>query len=606
MEAYQEKYIQNVRTIAACCDFFAHADESFESWTAARRAADETAAALRAENNALLNEYFFPMLDHLHEASDEDIRSLEAFSDVLMDWTTNLDCGLYALIHDALLSLYRIRGDRNGVIRELYKMGMGLFYLRRVLEGIDHPATVPVRFQNEMVFTEAGSYLKYFEQIDSEETKGYIIRSLANIAICSNDRRRCVSISSRILKIVQDPYYRNLAPGLPWDVFLRRTHQQMSANRDVLSKGGLSPEELAAIFDSCHVVFTPESDTDTPNVRWLWPYYEMEYTCGFVDLNTTLDRMEKLIRETSYEQYDVSGLYGAVQLPAYYGRLLRNNPDVPHRAKRLAFLREAYDKMMSALLTCPTEKHNDFFHYLLILVISDYYETEGTESYRSITQKLMKRVAGPLYLHSLLVGKILQLLAETVTEQTPGFFDDIPFLRAITDAGEKKTALQDYALLCGLYHDFGLIKMNMDRIRQTRNLLESEHQMYVLHTESGYADLKERPSTADFADIARGHHRWYNGTGGYPAEYVRTASPYRQMTDAVAIADHLSRISVEAAADVSTPLFSDSRREFSPVLTAVCEEPAFRAGLLALLSDPQTLYRSAYDAIQGQIRSDSV
>ena len=67
-------------------------------------------------------------------------------------------------------------------------------------------------------------------------------------------------------------------------------------------------------------------------------------------------------------------------------------------------------------------------------------------------------------------------------------------------------------------------------------MFENEQLMYEQHTVSGHGDLAARASTAQFADIALGHHRWYDGSDGYPAHYVRTDSPYRQMTDAAACA----------------------------------------------------------------------
>ena len=94
---------------------------------------------LKKENMALLETNLFPVLDGLHAAGAEEVHALEEFADQLMDWSTNLDSGLYVKIHDAFLSLARVRKDRDGIIRELYKLGMGLYYLNRMLEGLEIP-----------------------------------------------------------------------------------------------------------------------------------------------------------------------------------------------------------------------------------------------------------------------------------------------------------------------------------------------------------------------------------------------------------------------------------------------------------------------------------
>ena len=113
MLPYQEQYIRNVVEIASIWQFAASRSDGFREWYAER---------LRSGGRML-----YPTLDTLHEAGPEVIRDLEEFAEKLMDWRTNLDCGVYVTIHDALLSLCRVRKDRDGVIRELYKLGMGLY-----------------------------------------------------------------------------------------------------------------------------------------------------------------------------------------------------------------------------------------------------------------------------------------------------------------------------------------------------------------------------------------------------------------------------------------------------------------------------------------------
>ena len=600
MQPYQTQYADNVREIAALRSP-AVAGLGFEEWYARRKEASARIDALRKENIALLEEHLFPLLDDLHNAGEESIRELEEFASVLMDWTTNLDCGIYVLIHDSLLSLYRFRRDRDRIIKELYLLGMGLYYQRRRVLGIREDRTAAMAFENEMVFTEAGAYLKFFEEIESEETRGYIIRSLANIGICARGLKKRVAVAGRVLKICRDDYYRSLAPNLPWDVFLRRTNQQMSSCRAVFSKGDLSTEELAAVLESCHTVFQPESGTETPNIRWLWPYYEMEYSCGFVDLETTLDRMETLIERYPADVRDMSGLYGNVQLPVYYGRLLRENPGVRSRSRRMEFLVRAYGKMLHILRTQPTEQVDDFFSYLITLVASDYFETEGVPSYRETARELLERFGGLMYLRARRVGAVLQLLCGAILKDDPGFFDDIPFLAAIRDPGEKAATLDEYAMECGLFHDFGLIKMNFEQLQHTRNLLESEFLMYQLHTVSGRDDLKARASTERFADVALGHHAWYNGAGGYPEHYVRTDSAYRQMTDTVAAAVFLCDSYRGSMSEAAGELIRGEGTRFSPLVTAyLADEGLLRALDSALSADDMADYAALYKSLSGR------
>ena len=242
---YQEEYVRNVREAVELSDYAQGAQAPFKEWHEERMRAKARIAELKQRNTQLLNEELFPTLDALHSASQQTLDELTAFADALLDWKINLDPGVYVTIHDALLSLYRVRRDRNSIIRELYKLGMGLYYQRRAVMGVDYNAARSFYFENEMVFAEAASYFRHFEEIGDEETQGYIIRSIANIALCAHSPKQKIAASGRTLQIIRDPHYREVAPGLPWDRYLRSTHQQMSVNRTSLSRGNLTQEELS-------------------------------------------------------------------------------------------------------------------------------------------------------------------------------------------------------------------------------------------------------------------------------------------------------------------------------------------------------------------------
>ncbi len=563
MKAWQQEYIDTVRRIR---------DEG-------EGLSRQEARALKGRCDRLLSEELFPELDGLYGASAQDLADLRAFADVLSDGLTNLDTSLCATIYDALVSLARARRDRAGLIRELYKLGNALFFQRRMVMGVADEEADAFAFRNEMVYTEAASFLRWFEEIGDEEARGCIVRSIANIALCAKNRHRRIAASARVLELTKDERMRALAPGLPWEHFRTRTHQQMSSNRSVLSRGDLSRQELMQVLDSCYVVFFSEEKADQRNVRWLWPYYEMEYSCGYVSLEVTMGRLEGLIRSTEPGRYDVPGLYGNIQLPIYYGRLMAANPELFDDAHHLAFLNEAYERMMDTFRAVPPEARGDNFFYNVTLVISDEVEREGILSYREITKELMGMLGGSLMAKGRLAGRLLVRFAKAMLARDPACFDELPFLAEEEGPEARRQAVLSYAAECGMYADFGLIKMNLERLMRTRRLLESEERMYRLHTVSGWYDLKNRASTERFADPALGHHAYYDGSGGYPGRYERTASPYRSMTDAVAVAMRLLERGDETPEEAVEAVFADEGTRFSPLVTAAladCREAVLR------------------------------
>ena len=72
---------------------------------------------------------------NLYKATEPGHQSLEKFAAELMDWYTNLDCGIYVLIHDLCVSLYRYQGDRDGIIKEgIYRWEWGC--ITRAASGV--------------------------------------------------------------------------------------------------------------------------------------------------------------------------------------------------------------------------------------------------------------------------------------------------------------------------------------------------------------------------------------------------------------------------------------------------------------------------------------
>ena len=603
---YQDEYVRNTKEILGLGKRGPATTGGFDVWFSAIQEESARSARLRQRNMEILNSELFPLLDNLHAASEEQIQSLEEFADVLLDWKNNLDRGICVTIHDALLSLCRVRKDRDGIIRELYKLGMGLFYLNRMVMGIDSKATTSFYFENEMVFTEAAAYLRFFDSIEDDTTRGYILRSLHNIAICVQGSKRKIAASSRMLNVINDEHYRTVAPSLPWDRFLRGVHQQMSSNRAALSGNDLSSSELALVLDSCYEIFKPEEASDNPNIRWLWPYYEMEFTCGYVDLRTTMNRMEKLIDQTPEAQFDSSGLYGNIQLPIYYGRLLKNHPELQRERHCMDFASLAYGKMYKTILALPIEDFSDTFLYDIILIVSDFFEIEGALSYKELVTHMMQKFSPDLYVSSRKTGDIMALLCGAVLEADPSFFDGLPVLDDLIETADRRQVIIDYAEECGLFHDLGQLKMDVGRTLKVRDLLDREFQMFMLHCLSGYGNLKERSSTRRFADIALGHHRWYDGEGGYPEAYVRTESPYRQMTDVAAVASYLVDGYDKDASKVIAGLLGEKHRRFSPIVTACLTESDLVASVTRVLSgDGRNYYREIYDNL-GVTASSSV
>lgn len=581
MRPYQKEYIENMREIAALTARKDPEGMTLEEY-ASRMRRDEAAAWEKVGRNmALLREGLFHALDHLFEADGEELRELEEFASHLMGGRETQDEGVFRLIHQALLSLARQRRDRRAMIRELYWLGMGRYWLYSKLVCLPLEAVEKYASRMRLCFTEAAAYLKYFDEIEDTETRGYILRSRANMSLGGfKSPGEKIRLVRETLCVMQDASYRETEPDLPWDRYLYMTHQQMASSVSYSKEHVMSSEDMASIMESAYIVYHRRLEEaaaagEPAPLRWAFPYYAMEYYCGIYDMDHLMARVEKLLDRADPADHSPEGMYGILSLPAFYCQYLEQNPErIPARA---SYVEALYRRAMDYADAFPTKEDEKLSLYLRQLSFT-YIETEGGVPYGEYLQKLLLRFAPEVYLHSRMVGEAARALCGLIMEEEPSFFDDVVKFRRMDDPGAKRRQVLEDAMTCGLLHDVGKISFLELYTRTARQWFEEEYEVTRLHTTAGHLLLSERASTKRFAPIALGHHAWYDGSNhGYPEEYRRLECPCRQMVDVIGLVDWLENVSHSAQAYTGMEMGFDEAveeaislegRRFSPMLTA--------------------------------------
>ena len=574
MRPYQKEYIENIREIAALTARKDPDGLTLEAYEARMRRDEAAAWEKVGRNMTLLREGLFSTLDHLFDADRETLEELEEFATHLMGGKETQDEGVFRLIHRALLSLARQKGDRYGMIRELYWLGMGYYWLYSKLVGL--PLEVTEKYANQMRlnFTEAAAYLKYFEEIEDTETRANM--SLGSFK-SSGEKIRLVRDT---LCIMQDESYRQTEPDLPWERYLYMTHQQMASSVSYSKEQIMSSDDMAWIMESAYIVYHQRLEEAAANgghtpLRWAFPYYAMEYYCGIYDMDHLMARIEKLMDQADPADVSPDGMYGILSLPAFYCQYLEQNPErIPAKA---SYLEGLYQRALEYAGRFPAQEDEKLSLYLRQLSFT-YIETKGGVPYGVYLQKLLLRFAPEAYLHSRMVGEAARALCGLIMEEEPTFFDDVVKFRQIDDPEAKRRQVLDDAMTCGLLHDVGKISFLELYSRTARQWFEEEYEVTRLHTTAGHLLLSERASTKRFAPIALGHHAWYDGSShGYPEAYRRLECPCRQMVDVIGLVDWLENVSHSAQAYTGMEMGFDEAveeaislegRRFSPMLTA--------------------------------------
>lgn len=581
MRPYQEEYIANSREFIALTVKRLPEDRTFEDYAARLGRQRARKEALAARNMELLREELLPTLDHLPNADEETLESLVEWGKQLFNGRDGLDVGQFCLIHRSLLGLARQKGDREGIIRELYWLGIGChsFYGSR-LSGVDEGAATHLNAMR-LCFAEAAAYLKYFDEIQDTETRGYIMRSLANVAMGeSYSVSARTALLKRALQVFRDPYYREKAPELPWDRYVRQTHLLMTSSISHDGKRAMMPQDVSEIMESAHIIYHDREEAaekmgEALPAQQVFRTASIEYYCGILNLDTFLSAVERQMDAADSHSFSDENAYRLISLPAFYCVYLSEHREsLPPREEYLAQL---YRRSMDYMDAFPEDQERDQLFLYLRQLSSAFLETEHAIPYGVFLAHSIGRFAPEVYIHSNQVAEGAAALCGVVLDEEPAFFDDIDFLREIPDQQEKRETVLAYARGCGEFHDVGKINFLELYTRTARQWLEEEYEIARLHTVRGAGMLSERESTGRYAPAALGHHAWYDGSRGYPDSYHRLECPQRQMVDVIALVDFLAAApetgklrrgrDMTFAGAVEEAIRLEGRR-FSPLLTA--------------------------------------
>ena len=582
MRPYQEEYIANSREFNALTVKRLPEDRSFADYAARMERQRARREVLAERNMELLREELLPTLDHLPNADEETLGSLAEWAGQMFNGRDGLDTGQFCLIHRSLLGLARQKGDREGIIRELYWLGIGYhaFYGSR-LSGVEEEHAAAYLNAMRLCFTEAAAYLKYFEELQDTETRGYIMRSLANVAMgASYSVSARTALLKRALQVFQDPYYREKAPELPWDRYVRQTHLLMTSSISHDGKRAMMAQDVSEIMESTHIIYhdreeAAEKKGEPLPAQLVFRTASIEYFCGILDLDTFLSTMERQIDAADAHSFSDENAYRLISLPAFYCVYLsKHRESLPPREDYLA---ELYQRIMDYMDAAPEEREDDLLFLYLRQLASGFVEAEHAIPYGVFLTRSIGRFAPEVYIHSNQVAEAAAVLCGMILDEEPAFFDDIDFIRDVTDGEEKRKTVLAFAWNCGQFHDVGKINFLELYTRTARQWLEEEYEVARLHTVRGAAMLSERESTSLYAPAALGHHVWYDGSRGYPDSYRRLECRSRQMVDVIALVDWLAaapetgklRRGRDMTFDgaVAEAIALEGRR-FSPLLTA--------------------------------------
>jgi len=499
----------------------------------------EKLTALSRRNTLLLRERLFPVLDNVLALTEEDTAQLQAFAQGLQKLE---DYGLCLHIHKTLLVRARRTHDRDLLIRELYECGMGLYNQGVSVRDFQSEAYVK---RMRLYFQEAASYLRVYDDIASEETRGYIHRSMGNIALGyhgEKENMQKLQAINQSLRVLSDPEFHQKSPHLPWQAMLMKTHQERTSLLHCLRGQNATQEVASQVMESALLIQNAQREKARQEghplaPRWQYAYQSALYYSGIITLEQCVSALEKIAADTPEDDYTYQGSFANVSIAAYISAMVSSQPPEVIEEKYAARLDKLYQRALRYIRRASGGQVSSLtMARSLSQLVGGLLETEGGFKARDLLMELTALWSPMLHLHMCRISRLAEQLVRLAAEEEPELLVGLPGCDTPGQVREQKEALADWAAQAGMLCRIGLLYLPSLYTLPARSLLQEELELYETYPYIGSKILGEHPSTRALAQTALGHMRAWQGEGGYPASYDRRADTAAPITDAVAVA----------------------------------------------------------------------
>ena len=620
-----KKYIQNMEQISGLSSPKFESDVNVDDYTKILHENFVMIGKLASENREILDTYVFPILnaEELTYENKEILR--EAFTALIDGYTMeNVDITLAVLISDKLLedALTHCE-DTDQLIQALDDNILANYNMMNVTKRTSNYSSLCQRIR-EKGFRSARMLLSYLEPekfkklstdtaIDSVLTNARYISALYenlrgdSVTNCENYEILC-----RAYEISESPFYRECVPEYDWNYYKLRTCEYFGMTLELHNQRGFEQKYCKTAKEYCDILKelwnkNPEENREIISENELCLLSgRADYLSGNLSMEEYKNSLSRLYRNRNSRSFSLDDIFMNVLLPVEYIRLLANRRLSEEERNTLE---EFYHNATNYVLQLPNQDTLNFLLEYFCALLSSYIEIPGGMSFSELGLSCLAAFHPPTFVHTMMVGKITACLCGHLLRVHPEAFAGVAGYdgkEALTE--ENRYEIIQYAYQGALCHDFGKLFI-MDIIAiYGRKLMDDEFEMIKCHTDLGSDLLLRCESTEKYANIARGHHKWYDNSRGYPQGFRTDSVAEKVVIDLVTVADCL-----DAATDTVGRSYSrgktleDMKREFAegagtrytPFITELMEDEKVLVDLEFILSQyREKMYRDTYVRLQ--------
>ncbi len=620
-----KKYIQNMEQIGVLSSPNFESDVNVDDYTKILHGNFVTIGRLASENREILDTYVFPILNAKELTRENKEVLQEAFSALVDGYTMeNVDISLAVLISDKLLEdALKHCENTEQLIQALDDNILANYNMMNVTKRTSDYSPLCQRIR-EKAFRSARMLLTYlepdkFEQLNTDTAIDSVLVNARYIsALYENLRgdfatnRENYEILCKAYDISESPFYRERVPEYDWNYYKIRTCEYFGMTLELHNQRGFEQKYCKIAKEYCDKLKVlwnknPEENQDIISEDELCLLSgRADYLSGNLSMEEYKYILSKLYTKRNSRSFSMDGIFMNVLLPVEYIRLLAN-----HRLseKEKNTLEEFYHNATNYVLQLPNQDTLNFLLEYFCALLSSYLEIPGGMSFRELGLSCLAAFHPPTFVHTMMVGKIAACLCGHLLRLHPEAFVGVAGYDGtgpLTE--EKRYEIIQFTYQGALCHDFGKFFI-MDIIAiYGRKIMDDEFEMIKCHSDLGSDLLLRCESTRRYANIARGHHKWYDNSRGYPQGFHTDSVAEKVVIDLVTVADCLDAATDTVGRSYSSgKTLEDMKREFAqgagtrytPFITELMADEMVLEDLEFILSQyREKMYRDTYVRLQ--------
>ena len=210
------------------------------------------------------------------------------------------------------------------------------------------------------------------------------------------------------------------------------------------------------------------------------------------------------------------------------------------KKKKKNYIREITNPMLKYIDNVNYKDYTSYFDDVSSDLVKDLLPyLDSFDKKLDLIQKLIIKRQLITYIHSLMVKRISEEIAISILKNNKDL------LNPLVDLGISGADMLDYIGIGAMIHDLGKCLTVGVINTQGRKLTLEEFYCIKLHPSRTLEFIGGDKDFEIYHDIMLGHHKWYDGTEGYPIDFDNTKSKYKIAIDIISISD-----SIDAATDI--------------------------------------------------------